>query len=309
LCAQRCSGERRPRLQLGTPIGVVSVVASAKTLAALPDDAHTHFERVAPTSRRFVLFPTGRTPDHAAAQGCAGRASSSRPRVTARAAGARYPRAMGAVQLGLFGSEQPGFDHRYATLRRVMLSDDAWIDYQPGFITGHAALFDQLASTTAWRIGEEQIYEKTLPTPRLLASLPEDGPGHPLLEDVRRSLSERYGEAFVRVSMALYRDGRDSVAFHGDRIARTLPSALVATVSLGAPRRFLMRPRDQSGRRASQAWNVGWGDLFVMGGSCQRTWQHGIPKVAHAQPRIAVMFRPRWEYADKARDQPRSSRQ
>ena len=216
---------------------------------------------------------------------------------------------MGAVQLGLFGSEQPGFDHRYSALRRVPLSEDAWIDHQPGFITGHAALFDHLASTTAWRIVEEQIYDRTLPTPRLIAGLPDDGPGHPLLEEIRQSFSEHYGDEFVRVSMALYRDGRDSVAFHGDRIARTLPHALVATVSLGTPRRFLMRPR---GGGPSQAWNLGWGDLFVMGGSSQLTWQHGIPKLAHAQPRIAVMFRPRWEYANESSDpgaQLRSSRQ
>lgn len=204
---------------------------------------------------------------------------------------------MSAVQLGLFGAEPLGFDDRYAALRRATLSDDAWVDYQRGFITGHAALFDHLVSTTAWRIGEQQIYDRTLPTPRSIAALPDDGPGHPLLEALRSSLSQRYGETFVRVSMALYRDGRDSVAFHGDRIARTLPQALVATVSLGAPRRFLMRPR---GGGPSQAWNLGWGDLFVMGGSCQLTWQHGIPKVAHAQPRLAVMFRPRWEYADKS---------
>jgi alkylated DNA repair dioxygenase AlkB len=216
---------------------------------------------------------------------------------------------MGAVQLGLFGSEQPGFDSTYSALRRITLSDDAWVDYQPGFITGHAALFDALMSSTRFRIGEEQIYDKTLPTPRLIAGIPDDGPGHPLLEEVRLSLSERYAETFVRASMALYRDGRDSVAFHGDRVARTLPRALVATVSLGAPRRFLMRPR---GGGASQAWNLGWGDLFVMGGSCQLTWQHGIPKVAHAQPRLAVMFRPHWEYGDRAGEDPaqtRSSRQ
>jgi alkylated DNA repair dioxygenase AlkB len=213
---------------------------------------------------------------------------------------------MGAVQLGLFGSETPGFDRGYSSLRRIELSEDAWVDYAPGFITGHAALFEHLWSSTDWQTSEQQIYDQTLPTPRLVAGLPDDGPGHPLLEELRQSLSQRYTEIFVRVSMALYRDGRDSVAFHGDRIARTLPRALVATLSLGAPRRFLMRPR---GGGVSQAWNLGWGDLFVMGGSCQLSWQHGIPKVANAQPRLAVMFRPRWEYADSSGDPTRSSRQ
>lgn len=206
---------------------------------------------------------------------------------------------MSGVQLGLFGAEQPQFDRSYSKLRRTALADDAWVDYQPGFIAGHAALYEHLLETTAWRIGEEQIYDKVVPTPRMLAGIPADGPGHPLLEEIRQSLSERYGEEFVRVSMALYRDGRDSVAFHGDRIARTLPRALVATVSLGTPRKFLMRPR---GGGASQAWKLGWGDLFVMGGSCQRTWQHGIPKVARAEPRLSIMFRPRWDYLNEARE-------
>ncbi len=136
------------------------------------------------------------------------------------------------------------------------------------------------------------MYDRTVVTPRLIAVLPDDGPGHPLLEAMQRSLSQRYRQRFERVSLALYRDGRDSVAFHGDRVARTLPNALVATVSLGAPRRFLMRPH---GGGSSNAWNLGWGDLFVMGGDCQRTWQHAVPKVAHADPRISVMFRPRWD--------------
>jgi hypothetical protein len=199
---------------------------------------------------------------------------------------------MGAAQLGLFGGEAPAFDPTFAGLTRIDLGSGAWVDYQPGWVTGHAALFDALSTSTCWRIGEEQIYERTLPTPRMIATLPEDGPGHPLLEQLRAALSARYAQTFERISLALYRNGRDSVAFHGDRIARNMPNALVATVSLGAPRRFLMRPR---GGGKSRGWKLGWGDLLVMGGSSQRTWQHAIPKVAQAQPRIAVMFRPRWQ--------------
>lgn len=208
---------------------------------------------------------------------------------------------MSAVQLGLFGAEALDFDRDYSAIRRIELGDGAWIEHQPGFVKGHEALFELLVRSTRFRIGEEQIYDRTVPTPRMVAGIPEDGPGHPVLDEIRESVSQRYGQRFVRLSLALYRDGRDSVAFHGDRIARTLPDALVATVSLGAPRRFLMRPR---GGGTSQGWNLGWGDLFVMGGSAQRTWQHGVPKVARAQPRLSVMFRPHWEYAgvESARD-------
>jgi alkylated DNA repair dioxygenase AlkB len=117
---------------------------------------------------------------------------------------------------------------------------------------------------------------------------------------VQAALSERYRERFERVSVALYRDGRDSVAFHGDYVARKLPEALVASVSLGAPRRFLLRRTSganrptERGDRRSIALSLGAGDLLVMGGTCQRTYQHAVPKVAHAEPRLTIMFRPIW---------------
>jgi alkylated DNA repair dioxygenase AlkB len=214
-----------------------------------------------------------------------------RSRCTCRIGDARYAAAMAATQLGLLGHAAPALDTGFAALRRHELSEGAWVDYVPGWISGHERLFDALLQGTQWHTGEELIYDRTVTTPRLHALLPDDGPGHPLLEDVRHVLRARYGEEFVRLSLALYRDGRDSVAFHGDRIARNMPEALVATVSLGTPRRLLLRPR---GGGRSRAFNLGWGDLFVMGGSCQRTWQHGIPKVAHAAARMAIMFRPRW---------------
>ena len=208
-----------------------------------------------------------------------------------------------AAQLGLFGIEEPAFDATFARVQHRELAHDAWVEYVPGWLRGHEAVFDVLLRSTRWRSGEERMYDRLVVTPRVFGTIPEDGPGHPVIEAMRVALSQRYAEAFERVSLALYRDGRDSVAFHGDRVARTLPQALVATVSVGAPRRCLLRPltypaAEQSSRPygggASIAWNLGWGDLFVMGGSCQRTWQHAIPKCAHADPRIAIMFRPHW---------------
>jgi alkylated DNA repair dioxygenase AlkB len=94
------------------------------------------------------------------------------------------------------------------------------------------------------------------------------------------------------VSLGYYRNGEESVAWHGDYVARKLPTAQVATISVGEPRRFLLRPK---GGGRSLALRLGWGDLLVMGGSCQRTFEHSIPKVAHAGPRIAIMLRPLWE--------------
>jgi len=138
------------------------------------------------------------------------------------------------------------------------------------------------------------MYDQRVQVPRLYAALPADGATPDILHHAQRLLNQRYGEAFTRLSLGYYRDGQDSVAWHGDYVARELRSAVVATISLGAPRRFLLRP---SGGGRSLAWSLGWGDLFVMGGSCQRTWQHCVPKRQQAAPRIAVMFRPVWSDA------------
>jgi len=195
-------------------------------------------------------------------------------------------------QLALLGREPPSFDARFSGLRRTPLTAGAWVDYAPGWLSGHAELFESLMATTAWQSGHEQMYDRLVETPRVFASLPEHGPGHPVIHAAARALSAHYGQDFTRLGMALYRNGRDSVAFHGDRVARTMDEALVATVSVGAPRRFLLRPY---GGGRSLGFNLGWGDLIVMGGTCQRTWQHAIPKASHADPRIAIMFRPVWE--------------
>jgi alkylated DNA repair dioxygenase AlkB len=123
---------------------------------------------------------------------------------------------------------------------------------------------------------------------------------------MRDTLSAAYGEPFLHLTAALYRTGADSVAMHGDTTARTMLRSLVATISLGAPRRFVMRPVAGG---PSRSLPLGRGDLVVMGGTFQRTWRHGIPKVASAGPRIAVMFRPAWANnyrtsVDRDRDDP-----
>jgi alkylated DNA repair dioxygenase AlkB len=196
-------------------------------------------------------------------------------------------------QLDLFGTAggAPAFDPAFARAERIELADGAWVDHVRGWVRGHDALFDQLERGLAWRSETMWMYERVVDVPRLLAGVPRDGAGQPLIEDMRRALSARYGEDFVHTTAALYRDGKDSVAFHGDTTARDMERALVATVSLGEPRRFLIRP---TAGGESRAFALGGGDLLVMGGTAQRTWRHGVPKVAHAGPRIALMFRPAW---------------
>jgi alkylated DNA repair dioxygenase AlkB len=190
-------------------------------------------------------------------------------------------------QLDLFARGAPDFDASFGALQRSTLAFGAWVDHVPGWVSGHDTLFEELERDLAWRRETMQMYDQIVDVPRLLASVP----AHPLIDRMRDALSAHYGEPFVHASAALYRDGHDSVAFHGDTTARDMLEALVATVSLGAPRRFLMKPAEGG---ASIGFALGRGDLIVMGGTCQRTWRHGIPKVAKAGPRMALMFRPAW---------------
>ena len=194
-------------------------------------------------------------------------------------------------QLGLWGHEQPSIDSTFATARPMTLADGAWVDYVPDWVRGHETLMADVVASTKWQSERREMYERMVDVPRLLASIPRDGSEHPLFGHMRQELARRYAIELPSVTLALYRDGRDSVAFHGDRVARELPEAIVATVSLGEPRRFLLR---RKAGNESRAFSLGWGDLLVMGGTCQRTWQHGIPKVAHAGPRMVIMFRPSW---------------
>lgn len=194
-------------------------------------------------------------------------------------------------QLGLFDTSSYAIDAAFATLTRTQLTDGAWFDYGQGFVTGHEALLQELTQRVRFHEERRVMYERTVAVPRLVAALPADGVIPPVLEFARQALSARYGEHFDRVSLGYYRNGHDSVAWHGDYIARKLEEATVATISLGAPRQFYLRPRRGGSRVALM---LGWGDLLVMGGSCQRTWEHAVPKVRAAAPRLAVMFRPTW---------------
>lgn len=194
-------------------------------------------------------------------------------------------------QLRLFGNDAPAFDSTFARAERIALEDGAWLELARGWLTGDATLFEVLRANARWRAETRTMYEREVDVPRLHAVL--DGRTlHPVIDAMRAALDGRYATSLVRTSVALYRDGRDSVAWHGDYPARKMDiDTIVATVSLGAPRTFLLR---RKGGGPSRSWTLGSGDLFVMGGSCQRTYEHGIPKVASAAPRMALMYRPVW---------------
>jgi alkylated DNA repair dioxygenase AlkB len=193
------------------------------------------------------------------------------------------------VQQTLFGCGAIGFDPELNGLRRLELSGGAWVEHQPGWLEGHEGVFAELQRSTLWQQHRRKMYEREVDVPRLVARAPLESPIGGLLTRLAAQLTQRYQRPFTNISVAQYRDGRDSVAFHGDKVGRLAQDCVIATVSVGARRRFLLKP---SGGGASLGFELGWGDLFVMGGACQRAWQHAVPKCAHADPRISVMFRP-----------------
>jgi alkylated DNA repair dioxygenase AlkB len=191
-------------------------------------------------------------------------------------------------------------------VRRASLAWGAWVDYRPGWLAGADTLFERLRAIVPWRAEQRPMYDRVVAVPRLLCFY-RDGEvlPDPALAAARDALTAHYqpelGEPLVTVGLCLYRDGRDSVAWHGDTIGRgSSEDTVVAILSLGAPRAFLLRPRGAfrtagaPPRTPVLRYQLGHGDLLVMGGSCQRTWEHAVPKSARATgPRISVQFRPR----------------
>jgi alkylated DNA repair dioxygenase AlkB len=204
---------------------------------------------------------------------------------------------MPALQSSLFDSDTaPALRPLGAGLTRTQLDPRSWVDHQLGWVGGSDSLFDSVAGAAPWRAEKRQMYDRVVDVPRLVCWYDADAElPHPTLAEARLRLSACYGdvlpEGFATAGLCLYRDGRDSVAWHGDTIGRgRTEDTLVAIVSLGAPRALLLRPR---GGGASARFMLGHGDLLVMGGACQREWEHAIPKTAKpCGPRISIQFRP-----------------
>lgn len=191
------------------------------------------------------------------------------------------------LQLSLLASEPHAeVDPTTEPLPRRTLGAGAWLDVVPACIRGADALYDEVHRSAPWKAHQRVMWDKVVDEPRLSAGRLPDPP-HPLPE-LAALLSERYALDLTAISANWYRDGQDSVAWHGDTAGRKRDTTIVAILSLGSPRRFLLRPK---GGGRSIALTPAHGDLVVLGGTCQRTWDHAVPKMAHAGSRISVMFR------------------
>jgi alkylated DNA repair dioxygenase AlkB len=206
----------------------------------------------------------------------------------------------------LDGEASPEVGELDGTVQRTELTRGAWVDVRRGWLSGADDLFLRLQGDVPWRAERREMYDRVVDVPRLICfygdgeALPD-----PVLTAARDALTAHYatelGEPFTTAGLCYYRDGRDSVAWHGDRIGRgRLENTMVAILSLGEHRRLSLRPqavehRDGEPAEARQqiGFTVGHGDLLVMGGSCQRTWEHAVLKTARpVGPRISVQFRP-----------------
>jgi alkylated DNA repair dioxygenase AlkB len=199
----------------------------------------------------------------------------------------------------LDGIDEVGLRSLDPAIRRSALAQGAWIDIRPGWLTGADELFTRLARDVPWHGERRRMYDHEVEVPRLISFYDEnDRLPDPVLGQARSALSTYYarelGEPLRTAGLCYYRDGRDSVAWHGDTIGRgSWQDTLVAIISVGAPRALLLRPRG-GGLGGTTRHVLGHGDLLVMGGSCQRTWEHSVPKTTrYVGPRISIQFRPR----------------
>ena len=205
-----------------------------------------------------------------------------------------------AFQTSLFDDlfSEPELRPLGAMVERIPLDHGAWVDIRPGWLSNSDALFERLAVEVPWREDTREMYEKIVAVPRLVSWF---GPGvrlpDPVLVDAREALNDHYGrptgQVFESAGLCFYRTGDDSVAWHGDRVGRAIDrDTMVAILSVGSERTLSLRPK---GGGETLKFPVGHGDLVVMGGSCQRTYEHAILKTKHAVgPRISVQFRPVW---------------
>jgi alkylated DNA repair dioxygenase AlkB len=145
------------------------------------------------------------------------------------------------------------------TVVRHQLDRGAWVDHLPGWVSGSDEVLEVLLGDIGWREDRRQMYERDVAVPRLLRwyggseRLP-----HTLLTEARDALNRHYGpelgEPFVSAGMCLYRDGRDSVAWHGDRIGRGRSmDTMVAIVSFGSPRPCCSG-RSEAANRCASPW-------------------------------------------------------
>jgi hypothetical protein len=195
------------------------------------------------------------------------------------------------LQADLFESvsKRLSVDFDFSAAKRTALDATSWIEVVPGWMTGSKILLERLIAVVPFQQHDRRLFDQMFQEPRLTAAYGDiaDAPEEALRE-AARALSLRYGVNYDGLWLNLYRGGTDSTGWHRDRHACRRAECIVPVLTLGATRRFQIKPR-RGGR--SIAYKPGSGDLIVMGGRCQEDWMHGVPKdPAVAGTRISVNF-------------------
>lgn len=193
------------------------------------------------------------------------------------------------LQLGFFGVGEPTINDG-SVPERTELDGSAWVEVWRDWLLGSVTLCEELIRDVRWGQRRRRMYNRVVDEPRLTwrAGQGDGQVPHPALKMAGEALERIYRVPLVGPGLNYYRDGRDSVAFHGDRELRQLNDTLVAIVTLGATRPFLLRPL---GGGRSTDLRPASGDLLVMGGACQALFEHGVPKIASCGPRISASWR------------------
>jgi alkylated DNA repair dioxygenase AlkB len=186
-----------------------------------------------------------------------------------------------------------------AAPERVDLGDGAWVDVWRGWLDGPDAMFEHLSDGVSWQSSRLFRYDHWVEENRLGAMWRRGLPlPHPALADVHKTIQRHYGVRFESFGLMQYRDGRDGQAFHRDTDMRWLDDTVIAILTLGATRPWLMRPRtsryDHSeSRGTTHDLRPATGDLIVMGGRCQADWEHSVAYLGNraVRPRISLQWR------------------
>lgn len=211
--------------------------------------------------------------------------------------------ALGTYQTTLFAQGRPAVVAD-AVVQRITLDECSWVDVSRNWMSGADQLLETLAAGLEWRGGRRPMYGRLVDEPRLHARMDDDDPEQAeLIGAMRAWLEARYGGQINNNFVNYYRDGNDSVAWHADRVGLHQIDPIVAICSLGGPRRFALRPmarQTMAGQTSaglakaggeSLRLTLGSGDLLVMGGACQHAWEHCVPKMAQAAPRMSLTLR------------------
>lgn len=188
-----------------------------------------------------------------------------------------------------------------AAFERLHLDDGAWIDVCRGWLAGADLLYEHLLREVPWQSSRLFRYDHWVEERRLGAYWRRGLPlPHPALADLSRAIQKRYRVVFDGFGMIHYRDARDGQAFHRDTDMRWLDDTVIAILTLGSTRPWLLRPWSakfdaSSTKGATHDLSPASGDLIVMGGRCQAAWQHSVPYLAarglRMEPRISLQWR------------------